>query len=215
MASAHSPPADQAGMSARDALHALGDLPRYEEALTARAYGMTSMVWGFATAGIVLSYGLAQLPFSRHGIELLFTILWLPWVAMGAALTAAIWHSQALSLRRDPGSKRGVLTMLAYIGGFFLLAAASLVVIEVVLDAHFNFYLEMLFVNGLFAAVVGLAERGRSGSAWGTFACGLLAAGLALALIPLRLQSDEAALIAAAAAGAAFFLPGLYGYVKG
>jgi hypothetical protein len=202
-------------MDARDALQALGDLPRYEESLTARAYAMTAMVWGMATSGIFLTYALAQLPFSRLGIELLFTVLWLPWVLMGATLTGAIWHSQAVSLRRDPQSKRGMLTVLAYVVGFFLLAGATLVVIEVVLDAHFNFYLEMTFVNGLFAAAIGLAERRRSGSAWGIFAAGLLVAGAALALIPLRLGSDVAALIGAAAAGLAFFLPGLYGYLKG
>ena len=197
---------------AKEALAALADIPRYEERLTSRAAGLTLMVWGLAVPGIFLTYNLAAHAMP-HGPW--FALLWLPWVAAAIAVNGAIWHGQAISLRRDPETGKGLAIAVGFTAGFFALMAVAFFLAHYVFEVTWDVNAIMMVVTGAFAVVVGVVHRGLRTCGPPTIAAGvaLTLLGLAVALSGLSLHAT--AFIGAAASGLAWFLPGLWATLKG
>lgn len=218
---ARATPSNGPPMTPHEALHALGDLPRYEERLTAKAAGMTAMVWGLAIAGMFMTYTAIdpwlQSRAADGPLYSLYAVLWLPWVAAGITLSGAVWNAHAISVRRAPENRKGLLLSAGLTALFFVLLAAVLVVKEVLLDSHWNWNLTMVLVSGLFAMAYGAWQVRGPACAVGV---GVLAGGLgmvvfAFAVGPLGWRSDASGLLGGLLAGLTWFVPGLVGFLKG
>lgn len=209
--------AAQSAMTPHDALHALRDLPRYEERLTARANGLTGMVWALATAGIFLTYGTADPFLEDAGHTWAFAFLWMPWVLAGVATTGAIWHSLAISLKRDPGAAKGLATSGIGIGLFLVLAAGLFYGLDALADVEWTTSAIMTMANGLFAATFAfILQRRYPACRPGPLVVAgvvMLLAGAGIGLAGV--ESAAAALLGAFAAGTSWFGAGLHAYVKG
>lgn len=213
---AHASPPAASDMTARDALRALGDLPRYEENLTAKAGGMTSMVWGLAAAGIFLTYLAAGDWLEEMRAYWAFALLWIPWVAAGIALSGAIWVSHAVSLRSDPKTGQGLAKSLAFTGLFLAIAAALFLGLDVLAGVEWTVHSLMTVANGLFAlAMAGVQMRAKACGAGNVAAAGamMLAAGIALGLAG---ASDVVSgLLGATVVGLGWFAAGVLTYRQG
>jgi hypothetical protein len=196
----------------RAALAALSDIPRYEERLTSRAVGIGLMAWGLAVPGIFLTYNLAGIAW---GGSPWFAVLWVPWVVGALALGAAVWHTQAVSLRREPETRKGLLVSLAYTAGFFLLMGGVYLLLHRVADADWDANATMMLVTGLFAVAVGAMHLRLRACGPPTLAAGALLCLAAVAVALSGLPETATAFIGAAASGLCWFLPGLLGVVKG
>jgi hypothetical protein len=203
-------------MTARDALHALGDLPRYEESLTAKAGGMTSMVWGIAGAGIFMTYLAAGDWLEQQEAYWGLALLWVPWVAAGIALTGSIWISHAVSLRSDPKTGKGLAKSMGFTLLFLAIAAGLFLGLDVLAGVEWTVNSIMTLANGLFAlAMAAFQLRGKQCGAGSVVAAGavMVAAGIALGLADVG--NVPSGLIGAAVVGGALFTAGLVTYRQG
>lgn len=203
-------------MTAQDALHALRDLPRYEERLTARAGGLTFMLWGLATAGIFTTYAAAAEPLEARGAYWAFGVLWVPWTAAGIAASAALWSSHAVTMRRAPGAREGLRQSLLFTFGFLALAAALFAVLDLWAGVEWDVNGVLAVASGLFAILVGLLQR----KAWGPGARNVAVAGACMVLAGVALGVSgtggaAAAFTAAAVVGSGWFLAGVATYARG
>lgn len=203
-------------MTARDALAALGDLPRYEESLNARTGGLTLMLWGLATAGIFLTYAAAARPIERADAHWAFALLWMPWVAAGSWATALLWRHLAVTLRRDPDTRSGVRLSVLITLLFIALAAALFGGLDVVAGVEWTVHSLMAMASGLCALLVGVWQR----RAWGVGGRNLAVAGLAMvaAAVALGLSGlgdAGSGLVAAAVVGSGWFAAGVATYCSG
>src|SRR5438552_8302581 len=78
-----------------EAARILADTSRYEDNLVQRTEGLTSILWGFVTSAIFLTYGLGAV---ANGLTpWIASVLWIPWIAAGFLATWALWRSASLS----------------------------------------------------------------------------------------------------------------------
>lgn len=203
-------------MTPHDALHALSDLPHYEERLEARTGGLTCMLWGLAVAGIFMTYTAATDLIEQAEMYWAFSLLWVPWVVAGSALSGMLWRSNAITLRKPTEARAGyvisVVTTLAFIG----FAAALFLALDVLAGLEWTIHSFMTVASGLMALFLATWQR----RAWGPGARNLAVAGalmvLAGAAIGLSGVGDTGAgLLAASAAGAAWFGAGIVTYRMG
>lgn len=203
-------------MTPRDALAALTDLPHYEERLTARTAGLTSMVWGIGGAAIFLTYATASDLIEARQVYWLYALLWMPWVAAGIATTGALWRSQSLSLRRNPAMAKGFTLSLGYTLLFLVLAGTAFVGLQLVGNAQWTTHSVMAVANGLFGVALGFHQmrtRSCGGRAILVAGVAMLVGGAALGMSGLG--DDASALLGAALIGAAWFTAGLVTYRQG
>lgn len=203
-------------MTPRDALAALTNLPHYEERLTARTGGLTTMVWGLAGPAIFLTYALASDVIDSMAAYWLYGFLWMPWVLAGGVLTGFIWNSHAISLRREPDTGRGLAYSLGLTGFFLLLAGALYVGFVVVGAVSFSTHHLMVVANGLFAVGLGAHQmRGRHPGGRLLLAAGCIVVVAGFMLRSLSVADDASALLGAAITGLAWFGAGILTYRQG
>lgn len=203
-------------LSPHDALHALGDLPRYEERLEMRTGGLTCMVWGIAIAGIFMTYAAAGDWLEAREAYWGFGLLWIPWVAMGSVTTATLWRSHAITLRREADARQGLLASGGITLAFVAVAAALFVGLDVVAGVEWAVHSIMAVASGILALGMGLLTRRH----WGVGSRNLMVAGgvIVAGAVVLGLSSagDTATgLLASALTGAGWFGAGLSTYAKG
>lgn len=201
-------------MTPTQAAAVLRDVGDIEERLTARANGITSMVWGITAAAIFLAYGTADPYLEDVGIPWLYSLLWAPLVAAGVALTGAVWNAHAITLRRNPETRKGLLMSGGFVLLFFGVCAGVFGLLYALADVDWNTSSLMALVNGLFAVAVAAFLRRDCRPA------PLVAAGVAMAAVGLTLglsglHHQAATLLAALGVGLSWFLSGLYTYARG
>lgn len=146
---------DEPTMSPEAAARALADLPRYEEALTAKAFGITMMAFGIASAAIGMTYHLSTPWIIGNDVPWLFSFLWVPWIAAAATLTATVWHAQSISLvSYADDARKGSMWYVVLFSAFYLalLALASLVRAQTAwaaADGVLGLYVLSVFTAGL------------------------------------------------------------------
>lgn len=112
-----------------EAVLRIDDALEEETTLRTRTEGLTWILWGLVTAAVVLTFDAVFFMYGGVGAvpEPWSTLLWVPWVGIGAALTSVLWRSAALSrpelTERQQG---GLLVTAAYIA--FIVAVWFLVV---------------------------------------------------------------------------------------
>ncbi len=199
-----------------DAAEALRSLEGFEEKLDRRTGGMTNMVWGLASAGIFLTYGSASEWIAEQALHWLFSLLWIPWVAGGMALTGALWSSKAVTMGRDPESRGSLLASLGFTGAFLAILAAVALVGGRLLDLDWDTNTTLVLVNGLFIGLIGTAHR-RHDKACAAYTLGaaVVVVLAAIVLAATGLADAPANLIGAAVVGGAWFGSGWLVYLKG
>ncbi len=207
---------DATTLTAMDAAEALRSLEGFEQGLDRRTGGMTNMVWGLASAGIFLTYGSADTWIQDIGQYWLFGFLWIPWVAAGMALTAALWGSKAVTMGREPGTRSEWLASLGFTGAFLLILAAVAGIGSRVLGLDWDTNTTLVLVNGLFIGLIGSVHR-RHDRACATYTLAAAVAVVlgALALAVVGIGDAPANLAGAAIVGAAWFVSGALTYRKG
>lgn len=213
---AHATSSNGHPMTPKQALDALGDLPRYEETLTARTGGLTSMLWGLVGAGIFLTYATASDLVEAREAYWAFALLWMPWVAAGIAFTGALWNNHAVSLRRDPDLLRGLGFSLKLVAFFLAVAVLMFVALDVLAGVEWTIHALMTVVNGLFAFGLGAvqARQRHAGARW-VIAAGFAMVAAGLAIGASGLGDDAAALLGATATATSWFTAGAVTYRQG
>lgn len=207
---------DPPTMTPQQALDALGDLPHYEESLTARTGGLTSMLWGLVGAAIFLTYATASDLVQRHEAYWAYAVLWVPWVAAGIAFTGGLWNNHAVSLRRDPHLLRGLGFSLKLVAFFLAVAGLMFLALEVLAGVEWTVHSLMTVVNGLFAFGLGTVQlRHRHAGARWVMAAGFAMVAAGLAIGASGLDDDVAALGGAAATATSWFTAGAITYHQG
>lgn len=147
------------GMTATEAAEALDRIDDYGEGVTKRTIGLTNMVWGIAAATIFLAYGTGAGWIEQRGWYWLYGVLWIPGVVAGQWTTSALWKHHAIQLHRAEHPKEGWLRIVAYTGGFFVVAAIVVFGGRALgIDWQISTY--MILVNGVLAgAVAGYESR--------------------------------------------------------
>lgn len=121
-------------MTASQAWATIDEAIRFEEGLRSRTEGLTWILWGLVNAAIFLSYEAVSTLYYGAGAPLATSAdpaqqrspwwvggLWVPWIAVGAAATYALWRSAALSsdaVRDRP--PRHALAVVAYVAFIFV-----------------------------------------------------------------------------------------------
>lgn len=203
-------------LNAHDALHALGDLPRYEEKLEMRTGGLTCMVWGLAIAGIFMTYAAAGQWLEDLGAYWVFSVLWVPWVVAGSVTSSTLWRSHAVTLRREPDARQGWLVSVGITVAFLVVAAVLFVVLDVGGVFKWTIHSIMALSSGVIAVGLGVFTRRH----WGVGSRNLILAGMAIAAGAVALGLSGASetasgLLASALTGIGWFTAGLATYRKG
>lgn len=81
-------------LTASAAAQALARAATYEGALRQRTEGIVLILWGIVTSAMFVTYAFAS---QLGAIDLVYALLWAPWVALGTVASAAVWRSAALS----------------------------------------------------------------------------------------------------------------------
>lgn len=203
-------------MTPHDALRALSDLPHYEERLEVRTGGLTCMLWGLAIAGIFMTYTAAADLLEQAEADWAFSLLWVPWVLAGSALSGLLWRSNAIALRRPvdgrPGYVISAVTTLAYIA----FAALLFLGLDVLAGLEWTVHSVMTVASGLMALLLATWQR----RAWGPGARNVAVAGVAMVLAGIALGlsgvgDTGAGLLASAVTGVAWFGAGIATYRLG
>jgi hypothetical protein len=211
------------------AIHALTQLEGYEEGLTARIGGLTSMVFGIAVAGIFVTYGVASAWGFVQRHPWVQSFLWVPWILAGTVITTSLWSLHAIQLRRpDRGWRASAYSlMLSLVFTAIALALSFLPVPQIHAGAAFAPLASQLGMFGFMTVVTGLFTLVMAGMAYGRFmgkprgaAVPLLGAGLAIlvggfAMGMVALDGLPAALLSAGLCGTAYFGAGLVPYLRG
>jgi hypothetical protein len=110
--------------SSHEAARVLAKAQTYEEGLRQRTEGITQMVWGTVTSAMFVSYGFAAV---LEASELVFSLLWMPWIALGSIITYALWRSAALVNQTAPFARlsRPLLRMVLLIAAISAIFAVK------------------------------------------------------------------------------------------
>ncbi|MGB1697670.1 MAG: hypothetical protein ACPHK8_04665 [Thermoplasmatota archaeon] len=200
-------------MEAKEAASVLLQMEHHEESLTARASGLTSMVWGLAVAAIFLGYQTLSGWAETNGAEWLDGFLWAPWVLMAVVLTRLIWNT--LRVHVDPelareGSRRAAIAC----GGVGLAAAALTILFTLVLQLDWNTHVVMLMVTA-FMAAASAALQWKFLPQPAFFAAAAAGVGVALWMGVQEWAWEPAGFTAALTAGLMWFVPGYITYRRG
>lgn len=201
-----------AGFSPADAARDLQALRAFDVGLRQRTEGISWALWGLVTAGIFLTYGYAGSHFG-HAWPFWATQIWLPWVAAGSALSAALWRSAALTA--PAAAERGVR-------GWIHLLTWTLLILAVICIAFFlrtgirEPVMALLGVGAvaLFMGATNLLRYTPTGRLVAVTA-GAAMVGAALLEVLLDAGYDAATLVGATVGGCAFLLGGLYETLRG
>ncbi len=201
-------------MTAAEAAEVLDRVGGYEEQMTQRALGMTHMVWGLVSASIFLAYGTVADLIEPRGLEPLYSIVWIPFVAAGMAITASLWSAHSLSLHQRSDPKDLLRSLMSVV--LFLAIAATMYFVLQAAGADWTASSLMALVNGVFALVMATRKRWLPAGA----PRDLIVAGVAMAIggTMLGLSGwDHSATTAAAAGlcGLAWFGAGIAAYRRG
>ncbi len=124
--------------SVEEAVEEIGRVEALSDALEARTSALTWMVWGLTMAGIFVSYSYVGAIFDAYSsdVEILFPVLWIPWVAMAVVITRVLWSSAGLVMPADlQGSDReGILSGIVFLGlifgGLYLVSRVDVAMLE-------------------------------------------------------------------------------------
>lgn len=205
-------------LSAQDAAQVLGDLPRYEESLTARAAGLTLMLWGLVAAGTFMTYA------SFHGLldhEAAWTrvlgFAWVAWAAAGVAATLFVWRSHAIALHGRHRDRPTLLRIAAGLVAFAVLLYGLVALYLSPLADGWNMAGLVLLAHALLTLLVALWLRSpaarpvRRSLSWA--AAGLLLVGLLLTASSVEM--GVVLMLGALLVGGAWFLAGIATYAQG
>ena len=200
-------------MTPIEAAQALRDLERYEEALTRKAAGLTTMVFGIAGTGIFVTYGAVSSWALQSGLPWLLAFLWAPWIAAAATTAQGIWTAQAVSLKMAKQGRGIGRTTLGFVALFF--AIAGLLVLA---NLGFDLIAVMTLAVGIFTvattAFFGKRQGDRRDLIPG-FAGGLMTVGLGIVLGLTHLPFALSTLTGAGGCGTVYFLIGVFLYRRG
>lgn len=207
----------ESALSPREAIKTLEKLGTYEERLTARTGGMTTMVWGLVGAGAFMTYAAAGNWPSDAGIPWLYSLLWLPWIVGGIVYTNSLWQTLSVTLKKPDSRGHTILISVGYTALFFALMFLLWVT---GLAGRAPMGTNMTFVIGLFQIALGIIFSTLAGIPWRFGGFPMIAAGLAvLAIGGLLLYANPhevaAGLTGGFAGGLGFFSAGLYAYLRG
>ncbi len=187
-----------AALSPEDAVRALAGLERYEETLTAKAFGITMMAFGIAGAATSLSYAYAADWIAARGYAWALSFLWIPWIFAASLVAATVWKAHAVSLPQHDKPRGSwwwsVLFSFAYIAllaGVWALDEAT--PIDLGQENH------NLLTLGLFTVLLALFLQRRYGASWMLrvlYGVAVVLAALAFAYAALDLPSVAANLLA-------------------
>lgn len=108
--------AAEAAWSPREALATIARTTAFEEPLKRRTEGVTWMVWGFVTAGVMLSQNAVTLALGFHPDRDMWVVPVL-WLLAGVAATTAVWRIAAVAKpEAHPGRRSAVLSIAAVVG---------------------------------------------------------------------------------------------------
>ncbi len=141
------------GMTPEEAAQVLHDTSAYSEELTTRAHGLTNMVWGLAIGGLFMAYAAAG-PVLDDTAPWAYSILWVPFIAAGGALTTAIWTTHAVSTRTEPETARGLLMMAGFTVLFLALMGAIVWILTQAMAVAWSFNTAMILVTGVFGLIL-------------------------------------------------------------
>lgn len=124
--------------SVEEAVEEIGRVEALSDALEARTSALTWMVWGLTMAGIFVSYSYVGAIFDAYSpdVEVLFPVLWIPWVAMAVVITRVLWSSAGLVMPADlqGGGREGILSGVVFLGlifgGLFLVSRVDVAMLE-------------------------------------------------------------------------------------
>ncbi len=199
--------------SAHDAARALDGIRGLDQGLRHRVEGMTWAIWGLVSAGIFLSYGFAEsamaLPMPAWAQQ-----LWLPWVAAGFLVTAALWYTASLaSPHVGEGTAGGWIHLVAWVS--FILG--SLFLFQFILDVALNTALLMMFILATAAILFG-ASPFLGYSRLGKKAAVITGAALLVAAMAgawLGISGAGASVYGAIMSGSAWIIAGIYQIIRG
>lgn len=171
-------------MSPIQAVQSLTEIEGYDESLTARAFGLTLMVFAFAIAAIPISYAAANpwLTEYQYG-SLVFGVLWMPWIVAAVGATAMIWSTHSISL----GESSSTFSQLFMGIGFTILFFAVAVGVSFVLPPDVANYVAMGVAGGIFTVLIGITFFYLYRVNWVLFP--LLVAGLGIVLANVFLHT--------------------------
>ncbi len=198
-----------------DAAAALREASTYEESLSIRTSGLTTMMWGLVAAGIFMTYAGVGSFFHRHGTEWAFNVVWIPWVATGILLTRLLWSSHAVTLEHDDHWRKDLLVSLGFVGAFIAVAMILFMFIEGT-DAHWATSAIMLATNGFLALGIAVMHR----RAWcfrdpSLFVAAFTMIGAGLWMGFAGLGDLAASLLGGVVAGVAWITAGAIAYSRG
>lgn len=210
-------------LSVQRALQTICELEGLEPRLLLRTEGMTWMIWGLVGPGIFFTY---HAFFAELGSDsgVIFSLLWLPWVALGVIATAALWHGVHADARSGRTAKQGMLEGAAYMGLFL-----GVMFLGFTIFAFMNDQLE-LREPGLVTLMLGVTmlllaflpyPRSSPYARRMNLVVGLLmvAAAVALGTLIDYGSADRAhfvqTIVGASVGGAGWFFGGLYLFTKG
>lgn len=200
-----------AAMTPAQAAQVLQGIGGHEETLTARATGVTNMIWGMVAASIFLAYAAAD---GLDGFRWFSTLLWAPFVAAGMLLTRRVWATHAVVLRVRHEGKPSMSLLFSF--GFAAVAVGLIFGLPAI-GIEWSTHAIMLLVNGLLAIVMGAFAKtvwcSCGGKETATAGVLMLAGGVALGI--LGLGEAATGLAAALVALACWFGSGLAIYARG
>lgn len=124
--------------SVEEAVQEIGRVEALSDALEARTSALTWMVWGLTMAGIFVSYSYVGVVLDAYSsdVDVLFPVLWIPWVAMAAVITRVLWSSAGLVMPADrqAGDREGIISGVVFLGlifgGLYLASRMDVAILE-------------------------------------------------------------------------------------
>ncbi|HEV8360987.1 MAG TPA: hypothetical protein VGR28_11085 [Candidatus Thermoplasmatota archaeon] len=107
-------------LTTNEALATIARTAAFEQPLRRRVEGVTWMVWGFATAGVLLTGNALELVYGFPGPEWTRYMEWL-WLLAGIAATTAVWRIAALARPEVHPGRRAALGAIALVVGLIAL----------------------------------------------------------------------------------------------
>ena len=105
-------------MASEDLARELQRLENAHDALDRRTRGLTWMIWGLVLPGISLTYSYAGNTMQDGATFPMwwFLVLWIPWVLLGAVVSAALWRSAGLMSKAARPIWHGIKAFLVFVG---------------------------------------------------------------------------------------------------
>lgn len=208
--------APESTLTPQAAIETLRTLEAYEERLTLKAAGLTTMIWGIAVPGIFMTYIGVGGWLEAHGLEWVYSLLWVPWIVTATVATGGIWNAHAISVRQSPNDKDHSWLLT----GLFVLIFFAIALVVLGLERAFQLELDSstvaTFAGGGLTAAIGLlwSVKKWTGGAL-MVAAGFVIFGVAAGMAFLGLEGVPAGVVGGLVSMLAYFTVGLTLYHRG